>query len=383
MFRTPAMRKVQKTVLISSAAAICGLLGAFLHGHREQEALEGLLVSRWVLSPRPGWASAGLAPMLSAQPELEGSNEMASEPWVRDDAMRRRAGWDFGETGWGSGPDYYSTRKYDNLLVYPPSGGTGAFRPYTGAQPVGEGMKTVDGIYVFSVNARCDLSKSTRNVKKVFLDAAANDPFVGSPFENERYEDLIWPEQQLQLLQFFFRHLTILIPPCFFPNLSNKAMAKLDELVFTRGNNLLIVGGHSGADFISRFLAGEDGHGYVTSLHRDQLSLPKSRMDVVWTNGPFFLQEAAVTSDFFCGTRILRNVEGDCGGGSIVGVPVTDLPANTIHYYMDDRENSVVFEIPAGSGRVLFFGYDMCCIDSTVGQEWAQVRARRHPSLQR
>ena len=153
------MRKVQKAVLISSAAAICGLLGAFLHGHREQEALEGLLVSRWV-SPRPGWASAGLAHMLSAQPELEGSNEMASEPWVRDDAMRRRAGWDVGETGWGSGPDYYSTRKYDNLLVYPPSGGTSihvSLEPQEGDQKADHLDQTISVYYPFRYNIKSHL----------------------------------------------------------------------------------------------------------------------------------------------------------------------------------------------------------------------------------
>jgi len=209
----------------------------------------------------------------------------------------------------------------------------------------------IDGTYVFSVNTQCDLSVQTKNVKGVLKPY---DPFKGSVFENRRYEDLVWTEQQLQLLTYFFKKLTILIPPCFFPHFSNKALAKLDDMVYMRGTNLLIVGGHSGADFISRFLAGDDAYGYVKSGHRDEYSLPKSRIDVVWTEGPFVMQEAAVTTEFYYGHRMLRGV-----GNYVVGVPVKDLPANTKHYYMDQDENSVIFEIPAGHGRVLFFGYDM------------------------
>ena len=286
-------------------------------------------------------------------PKLEGSDAMTFEPWARNSEMRKRAGWDVGETGWEPGPDYYSTRKYDNLEVYPSSRSTGVFRPYMG--PTGCtncDVTPIDGTYVFSVNAQCDKSVQTKNVKQVLRPY---DPFTNSAFENRRYEDLVWTEQQLELLSFFFKKLTILIPPCFFPNFSNKAMAKLDDMVYMRGTNLLIVGGHSGADFISRFLAGDDGLGYVKSWHRDAYALPKSRIDVVWTQGPFVMQEAAVTTEFYYGHRILRNV-GNC----IVGVPVKDLPANTKHYYMDQDENSVIFEIPAGHGRVLFFGYDMC-----------------------
>ena len=286
-------------------------------------------------------------------PRLEGSDAMTYEPWARNAEMRKRAGWDVGETGWEPGPDYYSTRKYDNLETYPSSAGTGMFRPYMG--PTGCDncdIKQIDGTYVFSVNAQCDNSVQTKNVKSVLRPW---DPFRRSAFENRRYEDLVWSEQQLSLLPYFFKKLTILIPPCFFPHFSSKAMAMLDNMVYMRATNLLIVGGHSGADFISRFLAGEDGNGYVRSWHRDPYSLPKSRMDVVWTEGPFMMQEAATSTEFYFGHRILRNV-GNC----IVGVPVKDLPANTKHYYMDQDENSVIFEIPAGYGRVMFFGYDMC-----------------------
>ena len=313
-------------------------------------------------APRQTAASIGFQPgvevnypgyMPPGDPRASGSDAMEFEPWARNAEMRKKAGWDVGETGWEPGPDYYSTRKYDNLEVYPSSRDTGSFRPYMGPTgcPNCE-ITPIDGTYVFSVNAQCDLSIQTKNVKAVLKPY---DPFKGSAFENRRYEDLVWTEQQLSLLSFFFKKLTILIPPCFFPNFSNKAMAKLDDMVYMRGTNLLIVGGHLGADFISRFLAGDDGNGYVKSWHRDAYSLPKTRIDVVWTEGPFVMQEAAVTTEFYYGHRILRNV-GNC----IVGVPVKDLPANTKHYYMDQDENSVIFEIPAGHGRVLFFGYDMC-----------------------
>jgi len=307
-------------------------------------------------------ASVGFQPGVSVDypgylppgdPRNEGSDAMTHEPWARDAQMRKRAGWDVGETGWEPGPDYYSTRKYDNLPVYPSSRDTGSFRPYMGPTGCANCETTpIDGTYVFSTSATCDLSVQTKNVKGVLKPY---DPFTGSAFENQRYEDLVWTEQQLQMLTYFFKKLTILIPPCFLPHFSNKALAKLDDMVYARGTNLLIVGGHSGADFISRFLAGDDSYGYVKSGHRDEYSLPKSRIDVVWTEGPFVMQEAAVTTEFYYGHRILRNV-GNC----IVGVPVKDLPANTKHYYMDQNENSVIFEIPAGHGRVLFFGYDMC-----------------------
>jgi len=239
-------------------------------------------------------------------PRASGSDAVAHEPWARNAEMRKRAGWDVGETGWEPGPDYYSTRKYDNLETYPSSAGSGMFRPYMG--PTGCDncdITPIDGTYVFSVNAQCDNSVQTRNVKGVLRPY---DPFKGSAFENRRYEDLVWSEQQLDLLPYFFKKLTILIPPCFFPHFSSKAMATLDDMVYMRATNLLIVGGHSGADFISRFLAGEDGYGYVKSWHRDPYSLPKSRIDVVWTEGPFVMQEAAVTTEFYFGMHVCIHV---------------------------------------------------------------------------
>ena len=58
----------------------------------------------------PGYMPAG-------DPRAEGSDSMEFEPWARNAEMRKRAGWDVGETGWEPGPDYYSTvRTYIHII---------------------------------------------------------------------------------------------------------------------------------------------------------------------------------------------------------------------------------------------------------------------------
>lgn len=64
------------------------------------------------------------------------------------------------------------------------------------------------------------------------------------------------------------------------------------------------------------------------------------------------LQNSAVNTEFFYGPRFLEGTE------STWGIPVNELPPETIHYYMSADQISVVFEIPAGNGRIMFMGYD-------------------------
>ena len=106
------------------------------------------------------------------------------------------------------------------------------------------------------------------------------------------------------------------------------------------------MGGLTGASFLSDFIAGPDGVGYVDNRFA-------SMIDVVWSEGPFYMTKAAAGTELRYGPQILPGV-----GNSVVGVPIDALPLDaTVHYTSYDQV-AVVFEVPSGEGTVLFLGYD-------------------------
>mmetsp|Transcript_58401 Transcript_58401/g.143250 ORF Transcript_58401/g.143250 Transcript_58401/m.143250 type:complete len:89 (+) Transcript_58401:356-622(+) len=76
------------------------------------------------------------------------------------------------------------------------------------------------------------------------------------------------------------------------------------------------------------------------------------------------MQNAALTTQFNFGPKLLEPV-----GRQVAGVPVRSLPEGTVHYYMSEDQVSVVFEVPAGNGRILFVGFDY----SQIVPHWADV----------
>mmetsp|Transcript_5281 Transcript_5281/g.7958 ORF Transcript_5281/g.7958 Transcript_5281/m.7958 type:complete len:187 (+) Transcript_5281:3-563(+) len=85
------------------------------------------------------------------------------------------------------------------------------------------------------------------------------------------------------------------------------------------------------------------------------------------------MQNDAASTVFLYGPKMLRSV-----GVHVVGVPATELPPGTKHYYMTDEEISVVFEVPAGEGRIIFVGYDF----NQIEPQWADVLLLAERELQ-
>eukprot|EP00960_Hanusia_phi_P076447 768562-Hanusia_phi.AAC.4 len=296
-----------------------------------------------------------------------GSDAYNTEEWGRDSYMRKAAETDSGVPGWEPGPDYYSTRRWDNMDVMP-SHKSRFFEPYTGKT----GCPSCDnsgysGPYVISVSNRCDKTAAVSNIKMLLKpqDNLEKIPNIAA----KKYEDYTWIENQLELTTLLYSKVIYVVPPCFFPTISRHGLSILDRSIYTRGNDILLLGGYSGADFLSRFLAGDDGYGYVRTGNIDEYSTAKSRIDVVWSEGPFFMQNDATTTEFFYGPRVLEGLgDAGCACGT-VAVPASDLPENTIFYYMDQNDNAVIFEIPAGQGRILFIGYDY----GAIVQNWSDI----------
>ena len=281
---------------------------------------------------------------------------MFGMPSYSNDAMNAKEE----ETGFGvpgqlgTGPDYYSTANWDNAPLYP-SLMNSKFDPYVG-QGGCPGCKGARKTYMFSVDPRCDGSYQCRNIRKILkLDQWSKE----AAFQAAIYKEKTWIGNQAGFFIGESKDVVMVVPPCFFPPLANTELNALNDAIYGLGGSILVLGGLTGANFISQNMRGKDGHGYVdtsvigavrgSTYSEDS---PKFAMDCVWSGGPFLLQNAAVNTEFFYGPRFLEGTE------STWGIPVRDLPPETIHYYMSADQISIVFEIPAGNGRILFMGYD-------------------------
>uniref|UniRef100_A0A7S0E0I4 Uncharacterized protein n=1 Tax=Hanusia phi TaxID=3032 RepID=A0A7S0E0I4_9CRYP len=261
----------------------------------------------------------------------------------------REAQTGYGAPGWEPGPDYYSTANWDNAALMP-SLMHPRYDPYigkTGCPTCSPEKKT----YMFSVDPRCDNSPANFNIRQILkMDAWwKSDPAVQAAI----YQEYSWIGAQVGLFMQKSKDVVMVVPPCFFPRLANTELNMLNTAVYGLGGSLLILGGLTGADFISQNLEGSDGYGYVDSAGSDMVNFsPKFDIDCVWSGGPFYMQNSAISTEFFYGPKYLE------GSDSTWGIPVNQLPPETIHYYMSADEVSIVFEIPAKSGRILFMGYD-------------------------
>ena len=267
----------------------------------------------------------------------------------------------------GSGPDYYAATSWDNAPLYPELMHS-RFDPYIGKGGCPGCGKKTRKTFMFSVDPRCDGSYQCRNIKKILkLDDWHKEP----AFQAAIYQEKTWIGNQAGFFIGESEDVVMVVPPCFFPPLANAELNALNDAVYDYGGSLLVLGGLTGANFISQNLRAEDGYGYVDTRG----DRPQFTMDAVWSAGPFVLQKAAVTTEFFFGPRFLEGTE------STWGIPVSELPPETIHYYMDANEVSIVFEIPAGTGRILFMGYDF----GYMAPHWmeALMLARRELQIQR
>ncbi|EKX45071.1 hypothetical protein GUITHDRAFT_109115 [Guillardia theta CCMP2712] len=342
----PAARR-RITIAVSSLLA-CALVACLLISRQAKTSLLSVIFPGSIL------ARVQLRDLTAIR--NAGSDAHNTVEWGRDSAMRKAAETDVGVPGWEPGPDYYSTRRWDNMDVMP-SHKSRFFEPYTGKT----GCPSCDnsaysGPYVISVSDRCDHTAAVSNIKMLLKpqDHLEKIPNIAA----SKYEDYTWIENQLELTTLLYSKVIYVVPPCFFPTISRHGLNILDRSIYTRGNNILLLGGYSGADFLSRFLAGDDGYGYVRTGNIDEYSTEKSRMDVVWSEGPFYMQNDATTTEFFYGPRLLEGLgDAGCACGT-VAIPASELPENTVFYYMDQNDNAVIFEIPAGQGRILFIGYD-------------------------
>lgn len=256
--------------------------------------------------------------------------------------------------GRSPGPDYYSTANWDNAPIYPTLMNS-KFDPYVG-QGGCPGCKGPRKTYMFSVDPRCDGSYQCRNIRKILkLDQWSKE----AAFQAAIYKEKSWIGNQAGFFIGESKDVVMIVPPCFFPPLANTELNALNDAIYGLGGSILVLGGLTGANFISQNLRGKDGHGYVDtnmvggvrgSTYAEDS--PKFTMDCVWSGGPFVLQNSAVNTEFFYGPRFLEGTE------STWGIPVNELPPETIHYYMSADQISIVFEIPAGNGRIMFMGYD-------------------------
>ena len=253
------------------------------------------------------------------------------------------------------GPDYYSTANWDNAALYPTLMNS-KFDPYVASgQPCGwQACKRKT--YMFSVDPRCDGSYQCRNIRKILkLDQWSKE----AAFQAAIYKEKSWIGNQAGFFIGESKDVVMIVPPCFFPPLANTELNALNDAIYGLGGSILILGGLTGANFISQNLRGKDGYGYVDTSVVGAVrgstypeDSPKFTMDCVWSGGPFVLQNSAVNTEFIYGPRFLEGTE------STWGIPVNELPPETIHYYMSADQISIVFEIPAGNGRIMFMGYD-------------------------
>lgn len=281
---------------------------------------------------------------------------MFGMPSYSNDAMNAKEE----ETGFGvpgqlgTGPDYYSTANWDNAPLYP-SLMNSKFDPYVG-QGGCPSCKGPRKTYMFSVDPRCDGSYQCRNIRKILkLDQWSKE----AAFQAAIYKEKTWIGNQAGFFIGESKDVVMVVPPCFFPPLANTELNALNDAIYGLGGSILVLGGLTGANFISQNMRGKDGHGYVDTSVIGAVrgstypeDSPKFTMDCVWSGGPFVMQNAAVNTEFFYGPRFLEGTE------STWGIPVRELPPETIHYYMSADQISIVFEIPAGNGRIMFMGYD-------------------------
>jgi len=135
-------------------------------------------------------------------------------------------------------------------------------------------------------------------------------------------------------------HSQLVIPPLEMsagPLLGWNAIHRLYLYVNEGHNSLIVTGGPASALFINNNVINRDG-GYDLQ--------PK------WAPGPYERQETVAGTPFAACATTLPGP-----GTQVHGVSIASLPAGAVSYY-ESGDVSVIFSIPAGSGNVLYVGFD-------------------------
>lgn len=69
-----------------------------------------------------------------------------------------------------------------------------------------------------------------------------------------------------------------------------RALVRLNDVVFRSGAKLLFVGVQAGINFLTENLIPPDGQGYLNVGGTDEFAAPQHTLDIVWSDGPFFMQ---------------------------------------------------------------------------------------------
>mmetsp|Transcript_913 Transcript_913/g.2283 ORF Transcript_913/g.2283 Transcript_913/m.2283 type:complete len:489 (-) Transcript_913:100-1566(-) len=134
---------------------------------------------------------------------------------------------------------------------------------------------------------------------------------------------------------------SLVIPPLTHgagPILDNNGLYRLHHFLKDGYNTLIVLGSVASVLFLNQNVATIEG-GF--SFTPD------------WVSGPYEAQAAQKANTPFAALSV--TLPGP--GTSVVGVKKATLPTNAISYY-EAEDVSVVFEIPMGTGRILYLGYD-------------------------
>jgi len=134
---------------------------------------------------------------------------------------------------------------------------------------------------------------------------------------------------------------TLVIPPLTHgagPILDTNGLYRLHHYLKDGYNSLIVLGSVASVLFLNQNVATKEG-GF--SLVPD------------WVSGPYEAQAEQKANTPFAALSV--TLPGP--GTSVVGVKKSSLPTNAISYY-EAEDVSVVFEIPMGTGRIIYLGYD-------------------------
>mmetsp|Transcript_12321 Transcript_12321/g.29465 ORF Transcript_12321/g.29465 Transcript_12321/m.29465 type:complete len:485 (+) Transcript_12321:30-1484(+) len=133
----------------------------------------------------------------------------------------------------------------------------------------------------------------------------------------------------------------IIIPPLTHgagPILSKNGLFRLHHYLKDGYNTMVVAGGTASLLFLNQNIATLDG-GFD--------------LEPAWVDGPFEAQAAQGANTPFA--ALSASLPGP--GVAVTGAKISSLPANAISYY-EAEDVSVLFEIPMGTGRIIYLGYD-------------------------
>eukprot|EP00287_Rhodomonas_sp_CCMP768_P005599 CAMPEP_0196731308 /NCGR_PEP_ID=MMETSP1091-20130531/11101_1 /TAXON_ID=302021 /ORGANISM="Rhodomonas sp., Strain CCMP768" /LENGTH=483 /DNA_ID=CAMNT_0042074437 /DNA_START=8 /DNA_END=1459 /DNA_ORIENTATION=- len=122
------------------------------------------------------------------------------------------------------------------------------------------------------------------------------------------------------------------------PILSQNGLFRLHHYLKDGYNTMVVTGGTASLLFLNQNIATLDG-GFD--------------LEPAWVDGPFEAQAAQGANTPFA--ALSTSLPGP--GVAVTGAKISSLPANAISYY-EAEDVSVLFEIPMGTGRIIYLGYD-------------------------